>query len=56
MMKNAVEHAFGWLDMLSRIILLFIFISSNAIAQDKENIILFDKVRQRSIPIEMTIV
>ena len=53
MMKNAVEHVFGWLDMLVRIILLFLFISSNAFAQDEESITLFDKARQRSIPIEI---
>ncbi len=40
MMKSAVEHVFGWPDMLVRIILLFSLISSNAFAEEQLYIML----------------
>jgi len=38
MMKNAVEHVFGWPDMLVKIILLFLFISNNAFAEKQQQL------------------
>lgn len=37
-MKNAVEHVFGWPDMLVKIILLFLFISNNAFAEKQQQL------------------